>query len=71
MFDPRPLILLRAPGTDHLAAAYRHTATRLRVWARRAEMRRELAQLDARQMQDTGLDPLRVRREAAKPFWKP
>ncbi len=40
-----------------------------RFWIERAAWRRELMELDARQMRDCGLDPVMVRREALKPFW--
>ena len=36
----------------------------------RAGWRNELMNLDERQMRDCGLDPLTVRREALKPFWR-
>jgi uncharacterized protein YjiS (DUF1127 family) len=39
------------------------------LWAKRARYRREFSQLDARQMQDTGLEANFVRRESLKPFW--
>ena len=41
-----------------------------RFWIDRAGARRELMELDAKQMRDCGLDPLMVRREALKPFWR-
>jgi uncharacterized protein YjiS (DUF1127 family) len=41
-----------------------------RFWIARARWRRELMELDARQMRDCGLDPLMVRQEALKPFWR-
>lgn len=39
-------------------------------WFVRASRREELMTLDAKQMQDCGLDPFAVRREALKPFWR-
>ena len=42
----------------------------LRLWIVRAGWRRDLADLDAMQMRDCGLDPVEVRCEAAKPFWR-
>lgn len=42
----------------------------LRLWLRRARTRHELACLSPWQMRDIGLDPRRVRRESAKPFWR-
>ena len=40
------------------------------LWLLRSSWRKELAGLDAQQMRDCGLDPLVVRREANKPFWR-
>jgi len=40
------------------------------LWFVRASRRNELLTLDAAQMQDCGLDPIAVRREAIKPFWR-
>ena len=40
------------------------------LWIIRVNARRELMNLDADQMRDSGLDPLEVRREALKPFWR-
>jgi uncharacterized protein YjiS (DUF1127 family) len=41
-----------------------------RLWIARASARKELLTLDASQMRDCGLDPMSVRREAIKPFWR-
>jgi uncharacterized protein YjiS (DUF1127 family) len=41
-----------------------------RFWIERASWRNELMNLDARQMRDCGLDPVAVRHEALKPFWR-
>ena len=41
-----------------------------RFWIERAGWRRELLNLDERQMRDCGLDPVMVRSEALKPFWR-
>ena len=40
-----------------------------RFWIERAGRRRELLELDERQMRDVGLDSAMVRSEALKPFW--
>jgi uncharacterized protein YjiS (DUF1127 family) len=42
-----------------------------RAWLTRIRHRQELRGLDARQLDDVGLDPERVRRAIAKPFWQP
>ncbi|NNE83577.1 MAG: DUF1127 domain-containing protein [Alphaproteobacteria bacterium] len=41
----------------------------MRIWRQRARMRRQLAQLDDRQLHDTGLSPIDIKREIIKPFW--
>ncbi len=43
--------------------------TLLTTWGERARMRRQLAQLDARQLRDIGVSPTDIRREILKPFW--
>lgn len=40
------------------------------AWDRRARARRRLAALDARLLDDIGLSPDDVKREAAKAFWQ-
>lgn len=42
----------------------------MRLWLTRVRQRRELRELDPRQVQEAGLDPERIRREAAKRFWQ-
>jgi len=42
----------------------------LMLWRWRVRCRRELATLSDRQMHDAGLDPVLVRRESSKPFWR-
>jgi uncharacterized protein YjiS (DUF1127 family) len=49
-----------------LRALLRHPA----AWFVRASRRSELRTLDPEQMRDCGLDPVEVRREAVKPFWR-
>jgi uncharacterized protein YjiS (DUF1127 family) len=41
-----------------------------RLWIARASWRKELMTLDTAQMRDCGLDPMAVRFEATKPFWR-
>jgi uncharacterized protein YjiS (DUF1127 family) len=43
----------------------------LREWLRRSNDRYQLTQLSERQLCDIGLNGDLVRREAAKPFWRP
>lgn len=40
------------------------------LWLHRLRLRDELSQLDSEQLQDAGINPEWVGREAAKPFWK-
>lgn len=42
----------------------------LALWDLRARSRRDLARLDDHLMRDMGFDPIEVRREANKPFWR-
>lgn len=42
----------------------------LALWDLRARSRRDLARLDDHLMRDVGLDPVEIRREANKPFWR-
>lgn len=57
-----PLPALRSAAGGALAT--------LRLWLHRARTRHELASLTPEQMRDTGLSPMMVRRESAKPFWE-
>jgi uncharacterized protein YjiS (DUF1127 family) len=56
-----------APRPPGRLAALMHLP---RLWIQRASWRKELMNLDAEQMRDCGLDPVEVRREAVKPFWR-
>jgi uncharacterized protein YjiS (DUF1127 family) len=42
----------------------------MRTWRNNAVSRRQLAAMDARELQDIGLSPGMAAFEAAKPFWK-
>ena len=42
----------------------------LETWRRRAQERRELANLDHRTIRVLGLSPSEIRFEANKPFWR-
>ncbi len=52
-----------------LTGPRRGFAAILKVWARRARTRRRLAGLDRHLLRDIGVDPMRARREAERPFW--
>lgn len=40
------------------------------VWRQRIEMRRCLAQMDARSLRDAGISPAAAAFESGKPFWR-
>jgi uncharacterized protein YjiS (DUF1127 family) len=40
------------------------------VWRQRSEMRRCLAQMDARSLRDAGISPAAAAYESGKPFWE-
>ncbi|EIK55057.1 hypothetical protein YO5_19887 [Stutzerimonas stutzeri TS44] len=42
----------------------------LRLWQQRARSRRQLAQLDARLLADTGISPSERQEELRRPFWR-
>jgi uncharacterized protein YjiS (DUF1127 family) len=42
----------------------------IRVWAKRARARRELARLDPRMLRDIAVTPSEAARECGKPFWR-
>lgn len=45
-------------------------AAMLVVWRGRIEVRRYLAELDARSLRDAGISPAAAAYECAKPFWQ-
>lgn len=53
-----------------LAALPARIADTVKVWGERADMRRELAELSFRDIQDIGLDQAMIEQEIAKPFWR-
>ena len=42
----------------------------LAVWRERREMRRQLAQMDARSLRELGISPAAAAYESGKPFWE-
>jgi uncharacterized protein YjiS (DUF1127 family) len=42
----------------------------LALWRQRNEMRRSLAQMDARSLRDAGISPAAAAYESGKPFWR-
>jgi len=56
---------------DALLHELRTLLCRRSVWGERWYQRRCLQELDADRLRDLGLTPHDVRREAAKPVWRP
>ena len=48
----------------------RRIAFTLTLWRQRIEMRRRLAELDARSLRDIGISPAAAAYESGKPFWR-
>ena len=69
--DPVSSVLMRAMGTGQWLTRCSPPAVfqLLATWVGRARLRRQLAQLDERQLRDIGVSPIEVRREIIKPFW--
>ncbi|MGQ0580594.1 MAG: DUF1127 domain-containing protein [Reyranella sp.] len=53
-----------------LAGTYTAFSQIFATWRRRAQERRELANLDHRAIRDIGLSPSQIQFEANKPFWR-
>lgn len=62
---------VRMTNSDFIACqrVFARAVEVVRVWTARSTARRDLAELDARDILDVGLDPAEVAREIAKPFW--
>jgi len=60
----------RAPLAGAFAAFNQLVARTFSTWRRRAQDRRELANLDHRAIRDLGLSPSEIQFEANKPFWR-
>jgi uncharacterized protein YjiS (DUF1127 family) len=67
--SPQAVAPMRSRG-GRKAAGIQKLLRLLRLWLDRRAWRRELATLDAGQMRDCGFNPVEVRLEAAKPFWR-
>ena len=65
MSSPIPIVL-RAP----LAGASPSPLATFRLWFARARERRQLAELDARELRDIGIDPATRDAECRKRFWE-
>jgi uncharacterized protein YjiS (DUF1127 family) len=54
----------------HQSGLFARTLETLRIWRKRQQNRRQLAQLSARDLHDVGLSWGDVAYEAEKPFWR-
>jgi uncharacterized protein YjiS (DUF1127 family) len=53
-----------------VAVLFEKAADTMATWNKRAQMRRELAELTFRDILDIGLDQADIESEIAKPFWR-
>ena len=60
----------KAPLAGTLTAFNQILGRTFATWRRRAQERRELANLDHRTIRDLGLSPSEIQFEANKPFWR-
>lgn len=66
---PAPSELYATTGSPRQTLRQRLAITWL-VWHKRIEMRRSLAQMDARSLRDAGISPAAAAYESGKPFWQ-
>jgi len=64
-------IRIPLPTPAALRGAVAQFPARLETWRMRAVTRRQLADLDETRRRDLGLSWEDIRRECAKPFWRP
>ena len=55
---------------DNPTSVYKRVLCTLAKWARQAHERRQLAQLDHRELSDLGISPADRMTELSKPFWR-
>ena len=55
---------------DNNTSAYKRVLCTLAKWIRQAHERRQLAQLDHRELSDLGISPADRITELSKPFWR-
>jgi uncharacterized protein YjiS (DUF1127 family) len=67
--SPHAVVAMRSRETWK-APGIRKLPRLVRLWLDRHAWRKELAALDAEQMRDCGFNPVDVRIEATKPFWR-
>jgi len=61
--------LFITPSAPRLSLGQRIAFT-LALWRQRTEMRRSLAQMDARSLRDAGISTAAAAYESGKPFWQ-
>jgi uncharacterized protein YjiS (DUF1127 family) len=66
--DPLPQNLFVSEVLPRLSLRERLGLT-LALWRQRSEMRRRLAEMDARSLRDAGISPAAAAYESGKPFW--
>ncbi len=64
------LILQQKQESLSLVQKMESVTSRIQVWMDRHSQRRQLAKLDARQLDDMGLNLKQVEQEIQKPFWQ-
>lgn len=64
------LILQQKRSGQSLLQSLASVFSTLQLWLDKSHQRQQLAQLDARQLRDLGIDRDRVKIEVAKPFWQ-
>ncbi|WP_291863659.1 DUF1127 domain-containing protein [Bradyrhizobium sp.] len=55
---------------NHQSGVFARISETLRIWHKRRQDRRQLAQLSARELHDVGLSWSDIVYEAEKPFWR-
>jgi uncharacterized protein YjiS (DUF1127 family) len=66
---PAPSDLYTSTGSPRQTLRQRLAIT-WAVWRERTEMRRRLAEMDARSLRDAGISPAAAAYESGKPFWE-
>ena len=61
----------RRHSAPPVVPAWHRIIATLTCWRRRAVERRQLAEMPAERWHDIARDPDAIRREIAKPFWRP
>lgn len=67
----KPLVPAQFETPVYRPSLRRRLAIAFTVWRERVEIRRALAQMDARSLRDAGICPAAAAFESGKPFWRP